>query len=541
MAHDVFLSYASEDKKIADGMCATLEGKKIRCWIAPRDVLPGVSYAEAIVDAINECQLLVLIFSSNANASPHVKRELERAVSKGKAIIPFRIEDVPLAKDMELYISATHWLDALTPPLQNHLEHLADTVQLLLGRTKKAEEKIATERESKPSPPEKLDINASIKSIQHQNAASKLRKEGKYKEAIEEYNKALSIDPKFALAYTGRGVAYHILGQHESAIEDHSEAIRINPNDALFYYNRGRSFQELSKHRQAIENFDEGIRINPNDAKLYYSRGFSFQKLSKHQQAIEDFKHAIRLNPGYALAYNARGVSFHSQGKYEIAIKDFKQALRIDPKDVTFSKNLKNTESMMNLKGKSFWQKFTKRGKAGKNMEEKTKSILHHNSATKLQKEGKYKEAINEFNKALSIDPKFAMAYASRGVTFHYLGEYTTAIKDYSQAIRINPSDATFYNNRGASYQKLEKHQQAIEDFDQAIRIDPKHAPAYNGRGVSFMKLKEYQRAIEDFDQAIRIDPNDPTFAENRKWTEAIMKGMSDVEDYLRRMKEGKN
>lgn len=541
MALGVFLSYASEDKKIADAMCATLESKKIRCWIAPRDVLPGVSYAEAIVNAINECQLLVLIFSSNANGSPHVKRELERAVSKGKAIIPFRIEDVPLAKDMELYISATHWLDALTPPMQNHLEHLADTVQLLLGRIKKEEETIATEQKSKISPRKKIDIKASIESIAHHYVAAKLQKEGKYKEVIERYNKALSIDPKFALAYTGRGVAYHGLGQYEKAIEEHTEAIRINPENATFYYNRGRSFQELSKHQQALDDFEEAIRINPNNAKLYHSRGSVFQQLSKHQQAIKDFNNAIRLNPKEALAYNSRGVSFYSLGKYETAIKDFQEAVRIDSKNTTYSKNLKNTELRMKENGKGFWDKFTKRGKAGKSMDGKTKSILHHNTGTKLHKGGKYKEAINEFNQALSIDPKFAMAYAGRGVAFHYLGEYETAIKNYNQAIRINPYEATFYNNRGASFQKLEKHKQAIEDFEQAIRINPKHAPAYKGRGVSFLKLKEFQRAMEDFDQAILLDPDHPTYAENRKWTEAIMKGMSDVEDYLRRTKEGEN
>jgi hypothetical protein len=134
MAHDVFLSYSSKDKPIADAVCGTLEGKRIRCWIAPRDVLPGLPYGEALVEAIESSRVMVLVFSSNANNSPQVMREVERAVSKGIPIIPLRIEQVPPSKSLEYFISAPHWLDALTPPLEKHLQSLAETVHLLLAR-----------------------------------------------------------------------------------------------------------------------------------------------------------------------------------------------------------------------------------------------------------------------------------------------------------------------------------------------------------------------------------------------------------------------
>ena len=127
MAHDVFISYAAQDKPTADAVCAILEAQRIRCWIAPRDVMPGVSYAEALIDAISESSLMVLVFSSNSNSSPQVMREVERAASKGIPILPFRIEDVAPSKSMEFFLSTPHWLDALTPPLQKHLGHLAET------------------------------------------------------------------------------------------------------------------------------------------------------------------------------------------------------------------------------------------------------------------------------------------------------------------------------------------------------------------------------------------------------------------------------
>ncbi len=134
MAHDVFISYSSKDKPTADAVCATLESRGIRCWIAPRDVLPGEDYAAELVNAIHESRLVVLVFSAGANQSPQVLREMERAVNRGLPILPLRIENVPPSAAMEYYISSRHWLDALTTPLEQHLVHLADSVQLLLSR-----------------------------------------------------------------------------------------------------------------------------------------------------------------------------------------------------------------------------------------------------------------------------------------------------------------------------------------------------------------------------------------------------------------------
>jgi hypothetical protein len=135
--HDIFISYSHEDKPIADAICASLESENIRCWIAPRDVLPGEDYPAAIINAIEACRIMVLVFSSKSNSSDHVTRELTKAVSSGAIIIPFRIEDIPLSKNMEYLIGIPHWLDALTPPLEQHIDRLVQTIKVLLAKAKK--------------------------------------------------------------------------------------------------------------------------------------------------------------------------------------------------------------------------------------------------------------------------------------------------------------------------------------------------------------------------------------------------------------------
>ena len=133
MAHDVFLSYSSQDKAAADAACNVLERKGVRVWMAPRDILPGVGWAQSIIGAINNARIMVLVYSSSANASHQIEREVERAINKGIPVMPFRVEDVQPNATLEYFISETHWLDAFTPPLEKHLERLADAVKRLLA------------------------------------------------------------------------------------------------------------------------------------------------------------------------------------------------------------------------------------------------------------------------------------------------------------------------------------------------------------------------------------------------------------------------
>src|ERR1700691_2060527 len=112
MAHDVFISHSVKDKVTADAVCAVLEAEGVRCWIAPRDVLPSMEWSTAIVDAIEESRIIVLVFTANATASPQIRREVECAVNHGVPILPVRIEDVLPTKALEYFIGNVHWLDA---------------------------------------------------------------------------------------------------------------------------------------------------------------------------------------------------------------------------------------------------------------------------------------------------------------------------------------------------------------------------------------------------------------------------------------------
>lgn len=143
MAYDVFISYSSKDKTTADAVCGTLEKQGIRCWIAPRDVPPGKSWPAAIVHAIRNSKVFVLVFSDVSNKSKQVTSEVGEAFDNGIPIIPLRIDDVVPSQEMGYYIKTIHWLDAMTPPMERHLNKLTDSVAALLSVEKKEQIPVA--------------------------------------------------------------------------------------------------------------------------------------------------------------------------------------------------------------------------------------------------------------------------------------------------------------------------------------------------------------------------------------------------------------
>ena len=129
MAQDVFICHATEDKAAADSICQVLEAHGIRCWIAPRNLKPGRDANEEILTAIAAASALLLVLSASANQSQQVQRQVEQAANKNIDIIPFRIEEILPSRELENFIGTRRWLDAFTPPLENHLHLLAKNLK----------------------------------------------------------------------------------------------------------------------------------------------------------------------------------------------------------------------------------------------------------------------------------------------------------------------------------------------------------------------------------------------------------------------------
>ncbi|KLI32681.1 hypothetical protein SZ50_08345, partial [Brachyspira hyodysenteriae] len=118
----------------------------------------------------------------------------------------------------------------------------------------------------------------------------------KYKEAIEDFNEVIKLNPKNEKAYFYKGVLKINLKKYEEAIEDFNEAIKLNPKNEKAYFNIGALKIILERYDEAIKDLNKIIKLNPNDENARFYRGVLKINLKKYKEAIDDFKIFVKNN-----------------------------------------------------------------------------------------------------------------------------------------------------------------------------------------------------------------------------------------------------
>jgi tetratricopeptide (TPR) repeat protein len=491
MAHDVFISYSAKDKTTADAICASLEANGIRAWIAPRDVMPGSEWGEAIIEAIEQTQIMVLVFSASSNTSPQIKREIERAVNKGVPVVPFRIDEVMPSKTLEYFISTQHWLDAFTPPLERHLQSLVTILQAMLRKTGG----VVTEPRLKPDlPEERAALGLEPQVARGREPATITLK-------LPAWKILIVVLAFVAGALVAGGVVWWAVyrqpptpsGEKGLTASDYFEqgkqardadekialftkAIELNPKAAYFHIFRGQAYLSKNEYHKALSDLDKAIAAIPNSYVSYNYRGLVYDALGKHDQAIIEFNKAISLSPTFAEAFNNRGKVYFQMKEYDKALHDYNQAISLDAQ---------------------FAQAYNNRG------------VLY--IAQKKQS-----EALHDYNKAISIDPKLLDAYINRGIYYFHQKAYDQALNNFNKALPLNWRHAVTFNARGEVYAARGDFEWALNDFNRAISLNPKFGKAYKNRGMVYMEIGNYKKSLHDLNQAISLNVDLPESYELR-------------------------
>ena len=136
MAHDVFISHAYKDKGIAIAICEKLESARVKCWIAERDISVGEDWTLTTRNAIGSSRVMVLLFSENANAAPHLEREIAHAFYTKRPILPVRLTETPAKRDFLFYLGNVRWIDAFASPPNQYLDELVTRINgIIHGHT----------------------------------------------------------------------------------------------------------------------------------------------------------------------------------------------------------------------------------------------------------------------------------------------------------------------------------------------------------------------------------------------------------------------
>lgn len=152
---------------------------------------------------------------------------------------------------------------------------------------------------------------------------------GQFEKAIEDFDRAIELDPYFRDAFLNRGTAFENMGRFESAIENLDTAIALNPSYEAFF-NRGITFEKTGQLARAIADYDNAIALDPSRYEAYLAAGRSQGKNGSFDKAIEYFTRAIVINPMNAESYNNRGLSYLYLGQNDRALEDFNKAIALD-------------------------------------------------------------------------------------------------------------------------------------------------------------------------------------------------------------------
>jgi hypothetical protein len=133
MQKKVFISSSSKDAKVAQAICSALEARGHGCWTSGRDVPPGENYQGAIVRAITNAGAMVMVFSTNANNSEEIKKELALASQSHLMVVPVRAEDVLPSEDFRYELATRQWID-LFEDWERSIEQLGCKIDSIIPR-----------------------------------------------------------------------------------------------------------------------------------------------------------------------------------------------------------------------------------------------------------------------------------------------------------------------------------------------------------------------------------------------------------------------
>ena len=156
---------------------------------------------------------------------------------------------------------------------------------------------------------------------------------GQYSEAIEDFTKAIELEPDHADAFSLRGLAYDRQGEYEHAIEDFTKAIELKSDHADAFSLRGLAYDRQGEYEHAIEDFTKAIELKPDHINAHYNRGFVYDTKGEYDRAVEDYTKVIELKPEFANAYYDRGciLVYRIQDEYDRAIEDFTKVIELEP------------------------------------------------------------------------------------------------------------------------------------------------------------------------------------------------------------------
>jgi len=338
----------------------------------------------------------------------------------------------------------------------------------------------------------------------HNNLGVALAEQGRTREAIRHYAKALRINPGYEESYFNLGNALQVQGKTAEAIDAYLMALRIEPANAKAHINLGNALHKHGRTAIASDHFFEALRLDPENKEAHTGLGIALQGQGEIEASIAHYYQALRTDHNYKEAHHNLGVALDALGRTAEAIYHFSEALRIDPDNAAT-----HTELGLALKRK---------GKIDQALEHYLQALqkdpeykkAHLSLADALQEKGKTAEASRHYKETLRIDPNYKEAHFNLGNVLQSQGKIKEAIGHYAEAVRIDPDFFEAHNNLAAALMRVGNIDKAVFHFKAVLRITPDNINAQKNLKRALTRQKEWNKELASLNEALRLDPDNP-------------------------------
>ncbi len=393
----------------------------------------------------------------------------------------------------------------------------------------------------------------------------------RYPEGIEACSKAIEINPKDARAYTFRAFCCFKTRSIRQGLEDSDKAVdyyQSNPFDPSLVWaldNRCRAYRmvgrkdlanadlellqtydllnkaikarEWARLDDAVKLVDQALKYLPRCSDMWFFRGVVNSNRRDYWTAAADFSNAIRYSPKTWFFYYFRADVYQQVNQYREAVQDLTTIINAKPRLAAYrftcetgrlrDQGLREDEYVVSLGDIHFLRANSEAelGRTKEAIEDLNETLKLDPTDTKaltfraelVSETGKDDAAIKDFTEAIRQNPNDWAKYQQRGNAYLKIGKIEEAMQDYSEIVKRNPTDPGSYLIRALARQKEEDYQGAYEDYSQVVKLRPTDDDAFLARGVCLKFLKRYKEALNDFDEAEKIDPENKSIVMEEK------------------------
>ena len=288
------------------------------------------------------------------------------------------------------------------------------------------------------------------------------------KNAIETFERALTIDHNNTMVLNELGITYRENDQKTKAIETFQKALDIKSDNVRVLNELGITYRESDQKSIAIETFNKALAIESDNVKVLNELGITYRENNQKNVAIETFERALAIEPDNGRILNELGISFRQDGNLQMAIDTFQKRLKLEPNEIHSLTELGIT----------------------------------------YRENNQVAGAIRTFESVLEIDPEALHSLNQLGITYRENKQNAKAIATFMKALDIEPDGLHSLNELGITYQKNKQSSKAIEIFERALGLNPENVKIINGLGITYRKNNQKARAINTFERAMLIEPD---------------------------------